>query len=449
MLDRSTQRLPAARAAARQGRASSSKRALHAAVQCLVVAIAPNEGALGSEAFGRFYYLTDYGEVYERNDRWLSFFSMVAGRLVDLLAPASVLDAGCALGFLVEGLVRHGVDAHGIDISEWAIANVDPSIADRVAVGSLTEPLTGRYDLVTCLEVLEHLPPDAGEAAIANLCAVTDRVVFCSTPGHYADTTHLNVQPIEWWAERFASHGFLRNPDLNVGFIVPWAVVFDRAPGSRRELVRRYERELGRLRIERNEVRGALLGARRQLDEIMVAAASASDTETSPVDPLVALQRLGDQTAADRLTIEQLQNEIEQLRDELRGQAARLEAERHRHAAAAQLREEQLTEALGRLELANARSEQQTVAARAHEERLNTTGARLAALERELADRSAHDEEVAHALGRLEALELEREHLLAAVRHRDELLASVSWRIGRAVVAPASRLRRILGGPPA
>ena len=405
------------------------------------MAVAPDEGALGSDAFGRFYFLTDYGEVYERNDRWLSFFSTVAARLVDLLAPSTVLDAGCALGLLVETLVRHGVDARGIDISEWAIANAHSSIADRVSVGSLLDPLPGRYDLVTCLEVLEHLPPDDGERAIANICAVTDRVVFSSTPSHFSDTTHLNVQPIEWWAERFATHGFLRNPDLHVGFIVPWAVVFERAPGSRREVVRRYERELGRLRIERNEVRTALLLARQRLDAIMAAAASVGDE--AGTEPEEVLRRLGADVVAQR-------EEADRIEEALRDEVKRLQAERDRYASGAPVREQLLADAVARAEIMERQLAQHSAAAQRREELLADSIRRVdgleSALEAQVAQAAQLEADLSAAVSRLEELEEERTHLLAAVAHRDELLRSASWRVGRALVGPAARLRRALGG---
>ena len=96
--------------------------------------------------------------------------------------PSSVLDAGCAMGFLVEALRKRGVDAKGIDVSEYAISKVHESVAEHCSVGSLSEPLGGRYDLVTCIEVLEHIPAEQADAAIANLCAASDRLLISTSP---------------------------------------------------------------------------------------------------------------------------------------------------------------------------------------------------------------------------------------------------------------------------
>ena len=79
--------------------------------------------------FGPEYYRTGFGGVpYERSTHWLNFFRGVADRIVDTLAPRRVLDAGCAWGMLVEALRDRGTDAHGVDISEFAISGVRPDI---------------------------------------------------------------------------------------------------------------------------------------------------------------------------------------------------------------------------------------------------------------------------------------------------------------------------------
>jgi 2-polyprenyl-3-methyl-5-hydroxy-6-metoxy-1,4-benzoquinol methylase len=67
--------------------------------------------------YGSAYYSNYWGGggPYERNERWLKFFDEVADGLIRDLHPVSVLDAGCAMGFLVESLRKRGVDASGID----------------------------------------------------------------------------------------------------------------------------------------------------------------------------------------------------------------------------------------------------------------------------------------------------------------------------------------------
>src|SRR2546425_10184937 len=87
--------------------------------------------------FGRYYFEHDCGIPYERNDHWLDFFDKIARRVVADLGPQSVLDAGCAMGFLVEKLRSYDIEAYGIDVSEYAIKHVHDSVSAYCWQGTL------------------------------------------------------------------------------------------------------------------------------------------------------------------------------------------------------------------------------------------------------------------------------------------------------------------------
>jgi hypothetical protein len=221
-------------------------------------AISTADGSIFDES----YYEHDCGIPYEHNDHWTAFFGAIADRVVSDLHPRSSLDAGCAMGFLVEQLYIRGVDACGVDISEYAISQVPEAVADRCRVASLVEPIDGTYDLVTTIEVLEHMVPDDARKAIGNLCAVTDRVLFSSSPLDYSEATHVNVRPPEAWASDFAAHGFFRNLDYDATYLTPWAVLYERRSDDPGDIVRAYERVQTRMESEIRQLReNALRGA--------------------------------------------------------------------------------------------------------------------------------------------------------------------------------------------
>ncbi len=179
--------------------------------------------------FNAEYYATSCGEPYQHNDIWLTFFGQVADHIKADIKPCTVLDAGCAMGFLVESLRVRGIEAFGIDISEYAIQNVHPDFRAYCQVGSILDPFPHpRYDLIVCIEVLEHLLPEQTEPAIANLCCYSNDILFSSTPDDTKEATHFNVQPPGYWAERFARHGFYPDANFDASFITPWAVRFVR-----------------------------------------------------------------------------------------------------------------------------------------------------------------------------------------------------------------------------
>jgi len=173
---------------------------------------------------------------------WDEFFGNLAGEVVARLHPRTVLDAGCAIGFLVKALRDRGVEAEGFDISAWAISQVHREAQPFCRVASVTDELSQDYDLITCIEVLEHVSPQEAVAAVANLCRHGRAVLFSSTPGHFDEVTHLNVRPPDYWAGLFARHGFYRDVDFDAGFVSPDAVLFHPVQHWA-QVVRGYERQ--------------------------------------------------------------------------------------------------------------------------------------------------------------------------------------------------------------
>jgi SAM-dependent methyltransferase len=282
---------------------------------------APSTEGQGSVDLERLYgaqYYAHYwggGGPYERNDQWLQFFGSVADGLIRDFHPTSTLDAGCALGFLVEALRKRGVEAEGFDISEFAISEVHESIRPYCRVATLTEPIEKRYDLITCIEVLEHLPPDQADAAVANLCSATDLIVMSSTPGDYGEPTHLNVMQPEAWAVKFAQNGFYRDLDRDLSYLSPWAAAYVRRAETQAETVRRYDRAWVQQRREVSEVRKSLIAAQEALD------ISRTPERLDPNPELLT-------------TIEQQEREILRLRDTLVGKDQELGAAKGRIAIA-------------------------------------------------------------------------------------------------------------------
>jgi SAM-dependent methyltransferase len=221
-----------------------------------------------SKLYDDYYFAHGCGEPYERSEIWYGLFNDFADHIARLIQPNSVLDAGCAIGLLVETLRQRGIEAWGVDVSEYALQNIPEELQSYCRLGSVTEPFEQRYDLIVCLEVLEHLPPRETEKAVENICKFTNDVLFSSTPFDYKETTHFNVQPPEYWAQLFAQHGFYRDVDFDASFITPWAVRFRRRGEPFHRIVREYERKFWLLWKENIDMRNLTLEMRNQLAEI-------------------------------------------------------------------------------------------------------------------------------------------------------------------------------------
>lgn len=209
--------------------------------------------------FDEEYFKCRVGAVpYERNERWLGFFSGIAEQIVARLQPRRVLDAGCAKGFLVEALRDRGVDAWGIDISPYAVSQVRPDMQPYCRVASLTEPIQETYDLVTCIEVLEHMPPEEARPAIENLTRATAAVLFSSTPSDFSEPTHLNVQPPLHWLKLFSEFGFWPDLQFDASFVAPQATLLRKA-ASRADAELRHESQEASVQLAELSTRNALL----------------------------------------------------------------------------------------------------------------------------------------------------------------------------------------------
>ena len=103
------------------------------------------------------------------------------------LAGARVVDVGCGGGILAEAMAARGADVIGIDLSEKPLAvaalhSLESGVAVRyeeIAAEDLAAREPGRFDVVTCMEMLEHVPdPAAVVRACATLVKPGGRVFF-------------------------------------------------------------------------------------------------------------------------------------------------------------------------------------------------------------------------------------------------------------------------------
>lgn len=118
--------------------------------------------------------VTRFWDYHSTRDHRLSlYFSKQVGEsIVDLLDLAGVLrgrvlDYGTGPGFLLERLLARGVDCWGCDTSPRSVERVNTQFAGRrnwhgakLITGLPSELDAGQFDMVTCLETVEHLPTD-------------------------------------------------------------------------------------------------------------------------------------------------------------------------------------------------------------------------------------------------------------------------------------------------
>ncbi len=221
-----------------------------------------------SSVYNEDYYKSHCGENYERGNGWEEIFARQAERIVKELNPKNSLDVGCAAGYLVEGLRDRGVDAKGIDVSEYAISKVRDDIKPFCKIQSATEPIQEKYDLITCIEVMEHLSPEDFTLAIDNMCQATDTIIFSSTPFDFNEESHFSVNTPSFWAEKFAYNGFYHDVEYDCSYIAVQTMLFRRGEKKLVDSVRMYENKLFDLWRENCNLRDSVNLANARINDL-------------------------------------------------------------------------------------------------------------------------------------------------------------------------------------
>ena len=135
-----------------------------------------------TEQFSEEYYEdgVSSGLSLYKNYRWLPKLTipMAASIATNLrfIPSSSILDYGCAKGFLVKAFKYLGYQSYGFDISEYAIANADPEIKDNVFSNiTLITQQVSCFDWIISKDVLEHIPYEALPMVLADFKRVAKR----------------------------------------------------------------------------------------------------------------------------------------------------------------------------------------------------------------------------------------------------------------------------------
>lgn len=188
-----------------------------------------------SEVYDEEYFLRgrESGKSLYENYRWMPELTIpmvkrIAEHCGIRRVQESVLDFGCARGYIVKAFRKLGYLAFGTDVSDWALMNCDLAVEGMIGppsamlhdgkgsgIGSLGK---AEYDWIIAKDVLEHVP-DVQET-IDKLCEHARKGIFAVVPlswldgapymvdDYEKDVTHIHRLCLASWAKMFMRPGW-------------------------------------------------------------------------------------------------------------------------------------------------------------------------------------------------------------------------------------------------
>lgn len=170
--------------------------------------------------YGKDYYTQqNYVDYLGRGEKYVKLAGEINNLLKSLdLNKTPMLDYGCAVGFLIEGLIKQGYsveDIFGYDISDYAHATC---LEKGLRMLTTKDPINNRkFGVTFLLDVLEHMEPFQVCYLLENL--KTDTIVFripvpAEEFGDYVlecsrlDKTHVIRWTKETWTQFFEDYGY-------------------------------------------------------------------------------------------------------------------------------------------------------------------------------------------------------------------------------------------------
>jgi len=189
-------------------------------------------GSKTSTFYNEGYYLRGEGSNYGRKHGHLSFAPyeeqyylprdrQFAKFIVSTYKPSSALILGCARAYLVQALRELDVDAKGIDISEWAIANAPGELREHLFVNDICDLSMfkdNEYDCVIALDVLEHIGIPDLYLALNEASRICRRMLIIDVPianddlhpdqSSGSDKSHVSIYSEAFWLKQLNQRNF-------------------------------------------------------------------------------------------------------------------------------------------------------------------------------------------------------------------------------------------------
>lgn len=183
-------------------------------------------------AFDEKYYedgIKSRVSAYE-NYRWMPERTIrEATSIINNLDFNTVLDFGCAKGFMVYAMRLLGKQSFGVDISEYAVNNCLPQVKAHLSVIDSVSDIKDDYDLIIAKDVLEHINKEDLPDVLKIFRKHSKNILVAVPLGangkfrireYEMDITHVVREPEEYWLSILGDAGFkIKYFDYHMGHL--------------------------------------------------------------------------------------------------------------------------------------------------------------------------------------------------------------------------------------
>lgn len=184
---------------------------------------------------GTIYNDRTFAEYYGQTE-WQSYRHLVAD-IIRHSMPGPILDVGSGVGFLVECARQFGLDALGIEGSEWACTQAKHRGLPMIQLDLASEwPLKdGSFATVVCNQVIEHVEPPVVRRVLTESYRVLKSggtlLIYSPSPWNRAERGafgHINLhEPSRLRAAVEAAHfQIIEEPNYLERGGLPWRILY-------------------------------------------------------------------------------------------------------------------------------------------------------------------------------------------------------------------------------
>jgi SAM-dependent methyltransferase len=218
--------------------------------------------------------LLDRHRFYDRFGVWspvIDYDKEITAAIVRGLGARSCFELGCFTGPVISLLAEAGVSVLGAEVSHLAFAFAYPNVRDAILFGDLlTLDIEQRFDVVLCMDVLEHVSPLRIDQYIQKILSIVheDGYIYLNSPmwgndlifGIFeepyldewltvGDTSYWRHWPCDdkgwplhghlvwasaaWWERKFRDYGLVRDMTIEQVIHQNLATFFEHAGGRR------------------------------------------------------------------------------------------------------------------------------------------------------------------------------------------------------------------------